>query len=305
MQGLKQTFIDNLPDKPHCANGFEYGLRILPKDIALTRRHIQHNKPWTLAWLVLDLDSPLFWQKMDSDLLPVPNMVVFNPENNHCHLYYGLKTPVYNSVAARRHPLRYLASIEHALKLKWGADMLYAGRISKNPLHEHWDTKELRADLWELGELADWLTLPDKLPPRAAQVGVGRNLTLFDWLRYWAYDNVLEFRVSSTFRAWLETVRSTAAEFNTFPEPLPDSEIRALGNSVAKWVWRNYTKRWTDEEFSERQAKRGKLGGLMKGHANKEKRVQALEMRAKGMTQQVIADSLEVNVRTVRRWLKA
>lgn len=157
---------------------------------------------------------------------------------------------------------------------------------------------------WELGELADWLTLPKTLPRRGQSVGLGRNCTLFDMLRYWAYDNVLEFRISGGIRTWSETVLRVADGFNSFPEPLPDNEVKATANSVAKWVWRNYTKRWTDEEFSQVQANRGRMGGLKKGHANKDKRVQAHELRAEGMKQQAIADALGVHRNTVRNWLK-
>lgn len=74
--------------------------------------------------------------------------------------------------------------------------------------------------------------------------------------------------------------------------------------SVAKWAWRNYTKRWSDEEFSQVQAARGRMSGAKRAHASKEKRAKAHELRTKGMTQQAIADGLGVNKSTVCRWLK-
>ena len=67
---------------------------------------------------------------------------------------------------------------------------------------------------------------------------------------------------------------------------------------------KNYTARWTDEKFSEIQAKRGRLGGLKNGVANWDKREQAKEFRATGMTLQAIADRLEVAKGTISKWLK-
>lgn len=124
-------------------------------------------------------------------------------------------------------------------------------------------------------------------------------------LRYSAYDSVLEYRVGSNFKTWQQDVLSAAEGFNTFPEPLLFNEVRNTGNSVAKWVWNEYTKRWTDEEFSQIQAERGKRGGLAKGKANVEKRAKAHELRATGMSQQKIAEALLVSERTIRNWLKA
>lgn len=301
----QQLFIESLPYKPYCTDSLAYGLQIRSANVALTKRLIQHNKPLSVSWLVFDLDLPSFWSLMESELLPTPNLVSFNPENHHCHIYYSLKTPVCRSNIARRKPLRYLAAIEYALREKWSADVGYTGFISKNPLHPYWKTRQFRSEPWELGELADWLILPKTLPRRGQSVGLGRNCTLFDMLRYWAYDNVLKFRISSSMKAWSETVLKVADGFNSFPEPLPMGEVKATAKSVANWVWKNYTKRWSDEEFSQVQAARGKWGGIAKGKANAEKRVRAHELRAAGMTQQKIAETLQVSKRTIIRWLKA
>lgn len=299
-----QIYLDNLPKKPYCSNDLSYGVLIRPLSTAIKMRHIQHNKPTSVSCLVLDLDTPFFWQLLENKVLPAPNLVAFNPENHHCHLYYNLRTPVYKCLAARQKPLRYLAAIQYALCRDWGADSAYSGLISKNPVHMDWKTIQLRAEAWDLGELADWLDLPSKLPRKAQSVGLGRNCTLFDMLRYWAYDSVLEYRISSNYKTWHQDVLSAAEGFNSFPEPLQHNEVKNTANSVAKWVWKNYTKRWTDEEFSQIQAERGRRGGLAKGQANAENRATARLMASKGMTQKVIAEALGVGQGTVSKWLK-
>lgn len=300
----EKLFIESLPYKPYCTDSLDYGLQIRSAKTALTKRLIQHNKPLSVLWLVFDLDSPHFWSLLESETLPAPNLVSFNPENNHCHIYYSLKTPVCRSNVARRKPLRYLAAIEYALREKWTSDAGYTGFISKNPVHPQWETYQFRSESWELGELADWLTLPKTLPRRGQSVGLGRNCTLFDLLRYWAYDNVLEFRVSGGLKTWSETVLKVAGGLNSFPEPLPMTEVRATAKSVSNWVWENYTKRWSDEEFSQVQAARGRMSGEKRGYASKEKREKAYKLRAEGMTQQAIADALGVSQKTVSNWLK-
>jgi hypothetical protein len=256
-----QTYINNLAPKPYCSNDLAYGLRIRSKHLALKHLHIQHNPPIRVAYIVLDVDHPYAHLMLDEQVLPPPNFIVTNPANGHAHIYYELKTPVYTSVVARQKPLRYLASIEYALRGLWEADAGYSGLISKNPFHDNWQYKKLRGEPWELGELADWLTLPARLPRGAAQVGLGRNCTLFELLRYWSYDAVLEYRISSNFKTWDRAVLEAAQGFNSFPEPLPLNEIKNTAKSVSEWVWTHYTKRMSDEAFSERQSARGKRGG--------------------------------------------
>lgn len=259
-----QRYIDNLPTKPYCANSFDFGLLIRAKNIAIKHKHIQHNKHTSVAYIVLDVDHPHALQMLQEQLLPPPNFLVINPKNYHAHVFYELSTPVYTTNFARDKPLRYLASIEYALREIWQADRGYSSLISKNPLHESWKLVQLRQEPWNLGELADWLTLPSKLPKQAKSVGLGRNCTLFDMLRYWAYDNVLSYRISGSYEQWHRAVLATAESFNSFPEPLGINEVTNTAKSVAKWVWTHYTKRMSDEEFSARQSARGKLGGRPK-----------------------------------------
>lgn len=73
---------------------------------------------------------------------------------------------------------------------------------------------------------------------------------------------------------------------------------------MVKWVWKEYTKRWADEEFNWIQAERGRRGVLAKGRVNAEKRAKALEMRFEGYTQKAISEFLEVGQGTISKWLK-
>lgn len=253
-------FMDRLPRRPWCSNNPKHGLIVRPAETALQHRHIQPNPPLALAWLIFDLDyqgAAFAWERAG---LPPPTITVSNPDNGHAHLFYGLTTPVVKSDAARGAPLRYAASVEAAFLARLRADPGYTHRLAKNPLHPSWRSIWVN-HLYDLGELAEYVTLPKRLPRRREIFGVGRNCTLFDESRVWSYQWVREYkRNGATPEQWREAVHGQATRMNTFEIPLPLSEVKALAKSIAKWTWSTFS----DARFSEIQAARGKLGGRPK-----------------------------------------
>lgn len=303
-----ELFASNLPLKPYCSDDLEFGLLIRQAKTAIQKRYIQHNKPTSVHWLAFDCDYPNAIEDARSNLLPAPNIAVLNRQNGHSHLLYGLEVPVHRTAVARAKPLQFLAKVEYALRESLRADVGYSGLIVKNPHHNHWLTYEINPRSYDLPELADWLTLPERLPTKGQQVGLGRNCTLFENLRRWAYREVLNYRLVSNFGAFKDAVLTQAIAFNSFPTPLPQSEIRSTALSVSKWTWEKYTGRVTDEEFSLIQANRGRLGGLKGGRGrttqDAENRSTALKMRSEGHTLKEISDVLHVPLSTIGRWCK-
>lgn len=312
-----ETFAKQLPSKPYCADDLEYGLVIRQARQAILKKHIQHNKPTSVHWLAFDCDYPNAIEKIQGSLLPVPNIAVLNKANGHSHLLYGLQVPVHRSDVARAKPLNFLAKVEFALREALHADNGYAGLIVKNPLHKDWLTYELRRNSYDLPELADWLTLPSNLPPRAESIGLGRNCTLFERLRRWAYREVLNYRLTATYEAFKDAVLIQAIALNNFPQALPQSEIRSTATSVAKWTWKKYTGRVSDAEWQkyvadthtpEIQAKRGYKGGKAGGRGrtsqDEQNRATARLMKSKGYTYQAISQNIKVPLSTVGRWCK-
>lgn len=307
-------FSSRLPNKPYCTDDLAAGLLIRSKASATKRRYIQHNPPPILAFMVYDLDRPDSALAWNDALLPVPAWVSVNPENGHSHIAYGLIAPVARTDAARAAPLRLAAAIEAAYGAKLDADRGYSGLITKNPMHPHWHvyypaTEAANFGYYDLAELAEYVTLPNKLPKGREAAGIGRNVCLFDSLRIWSYSAVRVHWRPNGFKAWQSAVLEKAESLNQFAEPLPYAEIKATAKSVAKWTWQNFTPKGF-KDYVERthtpeiQAKRGNKSGQVRAEKAIEKAVQAQEMRKQGMKQAAIAKALGVHRNTVSSWLK-
>ena len=187
----KKAFIGNLPQRPYCTDDTSSGLLIRPQATALAYRHIQYNPPPHVASLVFDLDKPDSYHAWQDAGLPAPHWISVNRTNGHAHIGYMLATPVARTSAARQKPLRYLAAIEHVLAKRLGADMGYSGLITKNPTHSDWLTVWHQIEPYSLDYLAEFCPDADLAAysrrSRKEVGGLGRNVTVFDNVREWAY----------------------------------------------------------------------------------------------------------------------
>lgn len=256
MHLAQTTFLERLPRRPFCSNNHETGLRIRPPKAALQYRHIQPNAPQEAAWLIFDVDyagAAFAWEKAG---LPPPTITASNPENGHAHLFYGLNTPVGLSDNAHVKPILYAAAVKEAFRARLCADLGYTGRTAKNPLHDAWRVLWVQ-HLYDLGELAEYVTLPKQRLKRESE-GLGRNRTLFDEVRFWAYQWVMAYkRNGANSEQWHNAVLDQTSSMNSFSPPLPYSEVRSISKSVARSTWKYFSV----AEFSALQSARGKLGG--------------------------------------------
>lgn len=257
---LTLDLFERLPRRPYCADDLAAGVRIRGLEQALKCRYIQPNPPDLKFWLVYDIDRAAGAMAWDDVNLPAPNWSATNPKNGHAHLAYGIRVPVYTADPEHDKPLRLAAAIDQAYREKLKADLGYVGLITKNPTHPDWLVSWHTHHLYELGELAEWVELPRKVRKNARlDYGLGRNVTLFEKLRYWAYAAVLEYRLNGAkYEQWHQAVLAQASKYNDFPAPLPENEVGHTAKSVSKWVWNRYTGRMSDEAFTQRQAARGK-----------------------------------------------
>lgn len=252
-----EIFRSSLPSRPYCSNDLEQGLIIRPGALALEHRYIQPNPPTARRWLIFDVDRPGAAFSWEDGHLPAPTIITTNPTNGHAHILYGITVPVVTTEAGRAAPLRYAAAVEAAFSEGLGSDRGYSGLITKNPFSPAWNILT-PGKLYELGELAEWVDLNSRRARREV-VGLGRNCTLFDDLRRWAYQHLDKHQ--GGFDSWLQALQRRAEALNTFPQPLPTQEVSGIAKSVSRWVWTRYKGRLPDQQFSARQAARGRQGG--------------------------------------------
>lgn len=274
MQQLNLFAANRLPYRPYCANTLPGKLLIKEVVLALAYRHIQLNPPNAVHWIVVDIDAPVITDPISEQMkaildgdVPLPNFLTVNPENNHAHAYYALERPVAKGDHASMKAMRFVAAIESALIRALGGDPTYAGLIAKNPTHVDWRLIDLRSVPYTLHELEDGLDLsgPCKAEQREEaknQGCAGRNVMVFDLLRFHAYQHVMMYREDSDYMTWKRYLTARADDFNhDQTPPLPFNELKHLVQSVAKWTWTRYTGRLSDEAFSDLQAYRGARGG--------------------------------------------
>lgn len=312
-------FAERLPHKPYCADDLAFGLKILPAQAALEKRYIQYNPPAMIHWLAFDIDRPYAGFDAEWHNLAPPNIVVISPTTKHSHYLYGIAAGVSTTSASREGPRRLLSAIDEGYRHALGADPSFTQLICKNPLHEHWMVELLRDDLYDLNELAEYVDLDaaDKRirkTPKKHRQGIGRNCSLFDSLRTWAYKWVSEYRdASDGLERWYVVVLAKAEKLNTFTEPLPFSEVKATARSVAKWTYNRYDGKLTEsslanagmtpEVFSMVQSNLGKMGNAKRWGDNSVKKEEAKVLRTRGLRQVEIAEQLGVSQKTVSKWL--
>lgn len=287
-------FEQHLPNKPYCTDSLPAGLVVRDKMQAMTKQYIQPNGPTHLYWMPFDVDRPTASFDWDDRHCPPPNIVVMNPDNGHAHLLYGLEVPVRKAPDAQLKPLRYAAAIEYGILEKLEADYGYAGLIVKNPIHKHWSVHCPQAAPYSLDMLADYVDLKHiDYRKKPADYGLGRNVTVFNSLRHWAYRAVLQDW--KTFDVWHQACKERARNYNTFPSPLPESEIRATAKSVARFTWENFDA----ATFSAIQAARGRKSGEARRKIQDDK--SQIIMTFEGLPSSIVASMTGIPLKTVYR----
>jgi hypothetical protein len=241
-------------------------VRIRSLKQALTKCYIQANPPHLRVWSLYDIDRSgggLAWEDAN---LPPPSWATVNKANGHAHLAYGLRAPVLTaSMEARQAPHLYLNAVESAFRAKLGGDDGYSGLITKNPAHPLWRTLRGPELAYDLGDLAEWVDL-DRFKSRqgvkVAEVGLGRNVTVFDFVRLWAYKKVRDYKgQQGGFVYWQKSVYDRCLARNAdFGRPLDSREAYHIARSVAKWTWSRFDYEKSDARFSKLQAFRASRG---------------------------------------------
>jgi len=269
-----ELFNERLPHKPYFSDDLQFGVRIAGKERAILAKYIQFNQPHALFWLGFDVDrigAAIDWSDRNA---PAPTLTITNPENGHAHLLYALETSIRTAPDGKMKPLRYAAAVENALRKKLGADTGYSGLICKNPNHSHWKIAVWQPELYMLDWLADSLDLNAANDKEiVADYGLGRNCSLFDKTRKWAYRAIRQGWPE--YDQWLQACYERASAYNLqFSAPLDENEVNGIAKSIAKWTFKNFTKE-SFEEFVFRthdslsQSIRGRKGGVIGGKVSR------------------------------------
>ncbi|USC18466.1 replication initiation protein (plasmid) [Rhodococcus sp. 11-3] len=257
-----------LPHRPYATDDLARGQYRRSRERALLMRYIEHSPHALLGSIVVDCDHAdaairAFERPRDH---PTPSWVAQSP-SGRAHIGWWLAAPVCRTDSARLQPLRFAQRVEAGLRVCVDGDFAYGGQLTKNPIHPSWET------IWgtdKAYELRDLVTLhtPRQMPRRPDRAaGLGRNVTMFDTARKWAYSAWWEHR-DGTATAWEQLVVQRCHTVNTeFSVPLPFVEVRATAQSIARWVWRNFD----EQEFRARQSARGKIVTEAKREANRKR----------------------------------
>ena len=256
-----ELFNERLPHKPYFSDDLHFGVRIAGKERAILAKYIQFNQPHAMFWLGFDVD----WSDRNA---PAPTLAITNPENGHAHLLYALQTSIRTAPDGKMKPLRYAAAVENALRKKLEADAGYSGLICKNPNHGHWKIAVWQPELYTLDWLADFLDLNAANDKEiVADYGLGRNCTLFDKTRKWAYRAIRQGWPH--YDQWLQACYERASAYNLqFAAPLDENEVNGISKSIAKWThatlsessFRNFVAKTHEKNI---QSIRGKKGGVI------------------------------------------
>lgn len=294
------------PHKPYCSDD-KTASRIRSLRHALKHPYIQANPPHLRVWSIYDVDRPAAALAWEDANLPPPAWAAVDRQSTRGHLVWGLTAPVLvDSPDLRQQPLRYLCAVEAAFRAKMDADSGYSGLMTKNPAHGLWRVLRGPRMAYELGELAEWVDLPKHLPKRKPEeIGLGRNVSIFDWLRHYAYRQIRHYKGDvRNFILWQSHLNAKALERNgDLQVPLAGNEVWHIAKSVSKWTWRNFDLAASDARFAALQAAQRSKGGRVRSASYEELRADARLMRARGMTLRAIALELNVSLGAVSGWL--
>jgi hypothetical protein len=246
------AFRERLPRYPYATDDPRQGMRPRRKEKALEHVYIQVGRyPHAIFRIVLDLDEPTWWDAMDR--IP-PTLTIPNPrEPWKAHIVYELEPPIWLSSPkaheGQGNPFALVREVDALLRAYFGADPAYNGLLGRNPLvHPHLIGG---GKLWDLPSLLE--ELRDLTPRRRALAYLdtatyGRNCTLFDRVRAFAYGVVAMYRGKPNgFELFRQAVAHEAHRLNRelfrdHPQgPLPRREVEAtIVKSVSKWVFHRY-----------------------------------------------------------------
>jgi hypothetical protein len=235
---ILEKFNESLENKIRCTDNFDDGVFFRTKQKAINYKYISVNQNYK-SQIIIDIDKPssaFLWEKEN---LPPPSLIIINKINTHSHYIYQLNTPVIYTENGRPKPQKFYEAVDSALTNKLNGDLGYSGLITKNPNHKEWGLIEHNRT-YDLSEFQEYLDIPAKgrrTSYRPLLEDGGRNTTIFNEVRLWAYVEVKNHISYETFRDCVST-KCHIRNIHFIPN-LPSKEVNTIANSISKWVWKH------------------------------------------------------------------
>lgn len=256
-QTALELYKSKLPPKPYHTNNYTFGKRVGSLKSALKSTYLQPNSLTHKYFIILDLDSDTSVLDWTDKGLPPPHLIVRNLDNGRSHMTYILNTSVKIDVSGRLKPLKYCSDVEHGLAVRVGADMNYNGLLTKNPFNSSafkvLSFADQPYDLDYLNEFVDKELVKKQREAKKKKniedgFASGRNCTLFDNLRVWAYNNWQHHHPAEL----QSVIHEQAEQFNNFECQLGRREVDTIADSVYRFISRNFSMERLNELKSER-----------------------------------------------------
>ena len=272
-------------------------------------QYIQGNQPCMLHYFFFDIDRSDAVMAWHEENLPMPYWTAQTQKNGHAHICYKLEIPLCTSEFGSQKAIAYASKIQAGLANKLGADVSYSHLITKNPFHKDWRVTFWSEQAYTLDYLADFVELPKKLSKKQEVSGLGRNCTVFENARKWAYTAVRDYFHHHSSLTWEKAVLAYIEALNQeFEVPLPYSEVKATAKSIANYCWKNFSHTGFSEWQSNNVKRANEKGACSKGGTARSQqfsdlRQQALQLHIDGMNNTKIAEHLKVSRKTITRWI--
>lgn len=246
----------NLPTTLRCSMVKNSTLFRKKTDRANAYAYVGYNPPNVTRYIVLDLDYDNALFAYYDHNAPLPQFIIKNPENGHCHYVYQLKDPVTFYGKSKSAPIRLLTATEQALTALLKADTGFTGYLAKNALNRNHETYITGATSYTLNELSQNLDLERIENPNEPMNDhtYGRNSGTFDAVRVQAYKVAGKLNYTQLYNECLSLAESYNAQYD---KPMSYNEIKGIVKSIAGYCKSQAYIR----SLSEVQAVRGAKGG--------------------------------------------
>ena len=309
-----------LPRTMLVSNNLNFGVHEEAKTTGVRNRYIQFNHQNLTKMMVFDVDNPVSlydWKYLD---IPIPNLIIINPKNQHCHMVYLLSDQnfICRSEKARLKDILIYQAIYRELCSRLHADQRYVQKIMKNPFHNSWKTQVIHEETYtfeDFGKYVDFSSIKDftgkpQSDESLMRENEGRNCTVFERTRFYAYAALknYNFGLSSEDSVNFYNAVSTYAENinKEFDTPLGQREIKATVKSIVNWTLMHFGSATEKQDFEKKDiwGKKSRENSQRTRAAVKQRNIEKTgQLKAEGKSIKEISKELKRSERMVEYYL--